>query len=438
MFSAAISYLRVTLREYRLSLIANCPVDVDVLKYTLLVVLTLITIYRKELSTNSRHRHRRRGYGKSSLKFKSAQSINVASSGGGEDEELQDGDNDDESLSVITTIIASKISSEVKEYYSKVHSKVHTMAATTASQMPQMPTASYDPLGDQPSPDTSLASTSSPPHHSNLNTINRLRLYSNSGELLGPLFPDTLILIFTYLSAKDLLTVMSSVSKGIETVVRSNEMWLSLFREHYGELGPWKVAKEAYTRSRGVGGLMSHRVKEGSDFKSFYLVFTCTWLNWCIAGHATDGSCLVGLHGSVYNLTNFLDDHPGSPESLLYRSGKDSTQFFEDIGHSINARQLALTMLEVPAPQGYGVNDLKRRRKPFRDNYAFESTTEVVSEFLRKGYERKSREVETWKSLLGKDDLEVNIFYDPVVEAWSVWFLSELGLPTFITGRLCT
>ena len=65
-------------------------------------------------------------------------------------------------------------------------------------------------------------------------------------------------------------------------------------------------------------------------------------------------------------------------------------------------------------------------------------TRHVASLHSSQGYERKSREVETWKSLLGKDDLEVNIFYDPVVEAWSVWFLSELGLPTFITGRLCT
>lgn len=54
MFSpaASISYLRIALREYRHQLIASMPIDVDVLSAALLIVLTLITVYRKELSTN--------------------------------------------------------------------------------------------------------------------------------------------------------------------------------------------------------------------------------------------------------------------------------------------------------------------------------------------------------------------------------------------------
>jgi cytochrome b involved in lipid metabolism len=40
----------------------------------------------------------------------------------------------------------------------------------------------------------------------------------------------------------------------------------------------------------------------------------------------------------VYNITNYLDNHPGGAEVLLDVAGKDADEFFEDIGHSKDAR----------------------------------------------------------------------------------------------------
>lgn len=40
----------------------------------------------------------------------------------------------------------------------------------------------------------------------------------------------------------------------------------------------------------------------------------------------------------VYDVTNYLDDHPGGAEVLLDVGGQDSDEFFEDIGHSKDAR----------------------------------------------------------------------------------------------------
>jgi len=40
----------------------------------------------------------------------------------------------------------------------------------------------------------------------------------------------------------------------------------------------------------------------------------------------------------VYDVTDYLDDHPGGAEVLLDVGGQDADEFFEDIGHSKDAR----------------------------------------------------------------------------------------------------
>jgi len=40
----------------------------------------------------------------------------------------------------------------------------------------------------------------------------------------------------------------------------------------------------------------------------------------------------------VYNITTYLDDHPGGAEVMLDLAGQNADEFFEDIGHSADAR----------------------------------------------------------------------------------------------------
>jgi cytochrome b involved in lipid metabolism len=40
----------------------------------------------------------------------------------------------------------------------------------------------------------------------------------------------------------------------------------------------------------------------------------------------------------VYNVSNYLDDHPGGPEIIMEFAGKNADDMFEDIGHSSEAR----------------------------------------------------------------------------------------------------
>ncbi|XP_061559404.1 cytochrome b5 [Phycodurus eques] len=46
------------------------------------------------------------------------------------------------------------------------------------------------------------------------------------------------------------------------------------------------------------------------------------------------------IHDKVYDVTRFLEEHPGGEEVLLEQAGTDGTESFEDVGHSTDAREM--------------------------------------------------------------------------------------------------
>lgn len=56
--------------------------------------------------------------------------------------------------------------------------------------------------------------------------------------------------------------------------------------------------------------------------------------------HAGDKDVWIVIHDRVYNVTKFLDEHPGGEEVLKDMAGKVATENFEDVGHSTDAREL--------------------------------------------------------------------------------------------------
>nr|QCO70247.1 cytochrome b5 [Locusta migratoria] len=48
----------------------------------------------------------------------------------------------------------------------------------------------------------------------------------------------------------------------------------------------------------------------------------------------------IVIHNAVYDVTAFLNEHPGGEEVLLDQAGKDGTEAFEDVGHSTDARDM--------------------------------------------------------------------------------------------------
>ncbi|ORX36403.1 putative cytochrome b5 [Kockovaella imperatae] len=53
--------------------------------------------------------------------------------------------------------------------------------------------------------------------------------------------------------------------------------------------------------------------------------------------HTTRDSLWLLIHGKVYDVTKFRDEHPGGDEVLVEEAGHDATEAFDDIGHSPEA-----------------------------------------------------------------------------------------------------
>ncbi|KAK2859797.1 hypothetical protein Q5P01_004417 [Channa striata] len=56
-------------------------------------------------------------------------------------------------------------------------------------------------------------------------------------------------------------------------------------------------------------------------------------------------STWIIIHNKVYDVTKFLEEHPGGEEVLREQAGENATESFEDVGHSSDAREMASGMV---------------------------------------------------------------------------------------------
>ncbi|XP_022997294.1 cytochrome b5 [Cucurbita maxima] len=86
-----------------------------------------------------------------------------------------------------------------------------------------------------------------------------------------------------------------------------------------------------------------------------------------ISRHSSNDDCWIIIDGKVYDLTSYLDEHPGGDDVIIAATGRDATDDFEDAGHSKDTRELmkkfyigeldpsssAIPALETKEPDGY-------------------------------------------------------------------------------------
>jgi cytochrome b involved in lipid metabolism len=58
------------------------------------------------------------------------------------------------------------------------------------------------------------------------------------------------------------------------------------------------------------------------------------------AVHNSAKDCWIVIAGMVYDVTEYLDEHPGGEDLILQLAGRDATLDFEDVGHTTQARVL--------------------------------------------------------------------------------------------------
>ncbi|KAJ5885355.1 Cytochrome b5 [Penicillium taxi] len=59
-----------------------------------------------------------------------------------------------------------------------------------------------------------------------------------------------------------------------------------------------------------------------------------------VAAHNTKGDVWIVIHGKVFDITEYVEDHPGGADVLLETAGSDATAEYEDVGHSDDALEI--------------------------------------------------------------------------------------------------
>ncbi|MQL73881.1 hypothetical protein Taro_006244 [Colocasia esculenta] len=97
--------------------------------------------------------------------------------------------------------------------------------------------------------------------------------------------------------------------------------------------------------------------------------------------HNSKKSCWLVIHGKVYDITKFLDEHPGGEKVLLHasRSG-DASGSFEDVGHSSTARKMMTNDL-IGKLEGYDRSKAPRARKG-SSGRALRNPSYAISDYL--------------------------------------------------------
>lgn len=83
--------------------------------------------------------------------------------------------------------------------------------------------------------------------------------------------------------------------------------------------------------------------------------------------HITVGSCWLSIDGYVYDVTEFLDEHPGGRARILALAGGDASAEFLAVGHSPAARARLKGLLVAPLLQRGRGSTTAERPRPARE-----------------------------------------------------------------------
>ena len=89
-----------------------------------------------------------------------------------------------------------------------------------------------------------------------------------------------------------------------------------------------------------------------------------------VKSHNSKNDCWIMINGKVYDVTKYLDDHPGGADIIMNLSGGDATREFNDIGHSKNAVKL-LDKFEIGVCTDYTLTGNETEVNWFQRLYAW-------------------------------------------------------------------
>ena len=121
-----------------------------------------------------------------------------------------------------------------------------------------------------------------------------------NGNFLS-LHHDILVLTLQYLNAKELL-LMSGVNKYLNKVIAHNHLWKNLFEN-------FLCNNPAIRNDKYILRLHNEESKKLNKL-NFYKMISALPMNY-IAHHKTESLFLVIINKNLYNLMDFIHEHPG-------------------------------------------------------------------------------------------------------------------------------
>lgn len=275
---------------------------------------------------------------------------------------------------------------------------------------------------------------------------------------------DVTVHILSFLHPKDVMS-FACTSNPVRNAVDddtneiSTALWKTLwYRDYSWIVVSWDVGREAANRSfQSSSARSSDQRISAFSFgdvlftKEFYFRFGLSYLNYVLAGQCTAERCLVGLGGHIYDLTGFLHQHPGSPETVIVHAGRDASAVFESMRHTVAARKLAQQLcvaVDMTLLGGNGVRPTSKlvaeSKTPLplplrpempngRPQAKVASTLEAVRDEFRNEQDEIQRRAAQWlarapDAILG----EVHAYYDPFCDKWKAWYINESFEAVFV------
>ena len=164
---------------------------------------------------------------------------------------------------------------------------------------------------------------------------------SSEPSLLEAL-PDDLLQAILLACPTSTVLVLTATCRRLRVAGEYDGLWVSKVRCRYERIlplfakGPWMPLPSP----EDVPCLV-----RGESPKRFYFSFGPSWMKLAAQGvdvgmGPAQGYCVMVIDGRVYDLTAFVDEHPGEPYLLRAAAGTDASEAFDFIGHSNHARSV--------------------------------------------------------------------------------------------------
>lgn len=168
------------------------------------------------------------------------------------------------------------------------------------------------------------------------------------GAKLSSLSEEMLFQIAHYLDTASIIS-LSLCNSHLRHTLTCNVLWKHLFTLTFGKLLLHPFVLELL-RDRGLekhfesptafARTCDQMLKRAGSWLRLCVVWETQWQDWLCAGLCTTEKSLLAFDDRIFDVTTFLPHHPGSSETLAEHCGAEVSDIYAEIGHSTEAHAL--------------------------------------------------------------------------------------------------